>query len=184
MSHHPGASPATTAGAPSVRRLWSMFCAPVSGQAADLVPTAPLRPGAQQARPARVLVVDDDPVNLMLTSARLKARDVVTLLAADGAEAVALACELRFDLILMDLQMPVLDGLGATQAIRRHERAMSLPAVAVLAYSSCLQPAAVLATCGMNGSLQKPPEDAELDACLLQWCPAHHAAQHSASRRP
>ena len=183
MSHQPGLVPITSATAQSERRPWSMFGACALGQAADAAPSAPLRT-AQQARPARVLVVDDDPVNLMLISARLKARGLVTLLAADGAEAVALACELRFDLILMDLQMPILDGLGATAAIRRFERAMSLPAVAVIAYSSTVQPAGVLATCGLNGRLQKPPDDPELDACLLQWCPAHHAAPCGTWRRP
>ncbi len=184
MSNQPGLGPATPATAKGERWPWSMFHAPARGQAAVAVPSAPVRAGVQQARPARVLVVDDDPVNLMLISARLKARGLVTLLAADGAEAAALACELRFDLILMDLQMPILDGLGATLAIRRFERAMALPAVAVIACSSTLQPADVLASCGIDGSLRKPPDDLELDACLLQWCPAHQAAPPGAWRRP
>ena len=183
MSNQPGLGPVRSATAPSERWPWSMFHAPAHGQAAEAVPATPLRPAAQQAKPARVLVVDDDPVNLMLISARLKARGLVTLLAADGAEAVALACELRFDLVLMDLQMPILDGLGATLAIRRFERAMSLPAVAVIAYSSTLRPAGVLATCGIDGSLRKPPDDPELDACLLQWCAAHHVAAPGTWRR-
>ena len=65
---------------------------------------------------ARVLVVDDNPVNLMVISALLESRGLMPFLAADGAEAVALASEHHFDLILMDLQMPILDGLEATSA--------------------------------------------------------------------
>ena len=184
MPHRLGRGPVMRAIAPSGRSPWPMLRARASGQAAEALPSVPLRPGAQRAAPARVLVVDDDPVNLMLISARLQARGLVTLLAADGAEAVALACELRLDLILMDLQMPILDGLGATLAIRRFERAMSLPAVAVIAYSSTPLPAAVLVSCGIDGSLQKPPDDPELDACLLQWCAAQHTAPPGAWRRP
>ena len=184
MSSQPGRGPVTSASAPPEPWPGSMVRVLACGQTADAAPAAPLCPAAQPAKPARVLVVDDDPVNLMLISARLKARGLVTLLAADGAEAVALACELRFDLVLMDLQMPILDGLGATLAIRRFERAMALPAVAVIAYSSALHPAGVLATCGIDGSLRKPPDDLELDACLLQWCAAHNEAPPDAWRCP
>lgn len=123
-----------------------------------------------------VLVVDDNPLNLMLISALLEARGLVPVLAADGAEAVALSSELDFDLILMDLQMPILDGLGATSAIRHFERTSMRPAVPILAYSSTFPSAAVLASCGMSGSLAKPCEDQDLEECLVRWCPAYRAA--------
>jgi CheY-like chemotaxis protein len=61
---------------------------------------------------SRVLVVDDDPANRRLISALLGSRGLEPFKAADGAEAVAFAAALRFDLVLMDLQMPVLDGLS------------------------------------------------------------------------
>ena len=63
--------------------------------------------------------VDDDPVNRTLASELLSCCGVKPLLAASGAEAVALARELRLDLILMDLRMPVPDGFAATAQIRR-----------------------------------------------------------------
>jgi len=81
-----------------------------------------------------VLVVDDNPVNLMAISTPMESREILPVLAADGAEAVALTSELHFDLILMDLQMPILDGLAATSAIRRFESDFSKPAVPVVAY--------------------------------------------------
>lgn len=109
-------------------------------------------------------------------SALLESRGLVPLLAASGAEAVALACELRFDLILMDLQMPVLDGLGATSAIRRFDSTSSRPAVPVVAYSSACPGEGVLAMHGLNDSLVKPCEDQDLEDCLVQWCPTYRAA--------
>lgn len=124
----------------------------------------------------RVLVVDDNPVNLMLMSALMESRGLVPLLAADGAEAVALACELHFDLILMDLQMPILDGLGATSAIRRFESSVARPAVPVVAYSSSPPGAGVLAAHGLSGNLGKPCDDQDLEDCLVRWCPAYRSA--------
>ena len=125
----------------------------------------------------RVLVVDDNPANLMVMSAQLASRGLVPSLAADGAQAVAIACERHFDLILMDLQMPVLDGLDATSAIRRFEALHSRPAVPVVAYSGMCLGAGVLAAKGLNGSLAKPCEDQDLEDCLVRWCPAYRPAE-------
>jgi CheY-like chemotaxis protein len=134
------------------------------------------RPPPHSYGAVRVLVADDNPVNLMVIAAMLESRGLFPLLAADGAEAVALACEMPFDLILMDLQMPILDGLSATAAIRRFEHAAGRPAVPVVAYSSALPAAAVLAAYGINGSLFKPCEDQDLEDCLVLWCPPYRAA--------
>jgi CheY-like chemotaxis protein len=124
----------------------------------------------------RVLVVDDNPLNQMLISTLMETRGFVPMLAADGAEAVALACELHFDLILMDLQMPILDGMAATSEIRRMETASLRPAVPVIAYSSCAPGGGLLARCGFNGSLIKPCGDQDLEDCLVRWCPTYRAA--------
>jgi CheY-like chemotaxis protein len=144
-------------------------------QSSEDLPCETAGPIAHSYGSVRVLVVDDNPLNLMLMSALLESRGIVPLLAADGAEAVALACELHFDLILMDLQMPILDGLGATSAIRRFESTSSRPAVPVVAYSSSCPGAGVLATLGVNGSLTKPCEDQDLERCLVRWCPTYRA---------
>lgn len=124
----------------------------------------------------RVLVVDDNPVNLMVMSAMMESKGLVPLLAADGAEAVALACESQFDFILMDLQMPVLDGLKAAAAIRRFEHTCSRPAVPIIAYSLASPGVRVLAARGMNGSLAKPCDPQDLEDCLVQWCPTYRSA--------
>lgn len=120
----------------------------------------------------RLLVVDDEPANLMLISAQLEARGLSPWLAADGAEAVTLACETPFDLILMDLQMPYLDGLQATMAIRRFEARHGLAPAPVLAWSSRTLGDELLRAAGMDGRLSKPCLAAELDDCLKRWSPA------------
>lgn len=122
----------------------------------------------------RVLVVDDNPVNRMLASEMLALWGIEPLLAVDGNEAVTLACEVPLALILMDLQMPVLDGLGATRQIRRFELERSRPRVPIVAFtSSALGSGGLrLQDFGMDGVLGKPCEAHGLHECLLRWCPA------------
>jgi CheY-like chemotaxis protein len=121
----------------------------------------------------RVLIVDDNPANLMVISALLEAKGIVPALAADGAQAVELVRERPFDLILMDLQMPVLDGLEATTAIRQFEHSTYRPAVPVIACTSMSLGAGILAFHGLNGRLEKPYDDQTLEDCLVRWCPGY-----------
>jgi CheY-like chemotaxis protein len=95
---------------------------------------------------------------------------VAPFVAEDGAQAVALACGQDFDLILMDLNMPVLDGLAATKQIRRYEHEHDTVRAPVLAYTSQLLDADLLRDCGVDGVLEKPCSDSALQACLLRWC--------------
>ena len=133
----------------------------------------------------RVLVVDDNPVNRMLAAEMLALWGIKPLLAVDGSEAVALACELPLELILMDLQMPVLDGLGATRQIRRFELEQGRPRVPVVAYTSGAFGTAGLRLqdFGLDGVLAKPCEAHELHECLLRWCPAKIAVAAFADTR-
>ncbi|WP_425259354.1 response regulator [Rubrivivax sp. RP6-9] len=171
-----GSAPQAPAGWRGVLGAWLQA---VSREFQPVADPPPLEAGAARVRrrlPVRVLVVDDNPVNLAMLASQLEQRGISPLQAADGAEAVALACELPFDLILMDLQMPILDGLGATAAIRRFEGSIARPAVPVIAYSSLSPGAGVLSAHGLNGSLSKPCTDEELDDCLARWCRPWHAA--------
>jgi len=169
-------------GSPATTRLLGVLRAWLQGRSTEFwrsvenVSDDTAVPVVHDYGPVRVLVVDDNPVNLMVVSALMEARGFVPLLASDGAEAVALACELHFDLILMDLQMPILDGLGATAAIRRFEADASRPAVPVIAYSGLSPGQAALTAKGMNGSLNKPCDDQELEDCLVRWCPTYRPA--------
>lgn len=157
-----------------ILRSWLLTWSREIWQSSQNPPPQTGPPGTQSGRPVRVLVVDDDPANLMAISTQMKSRGLVPVLAADGAQAVALAREIHFDLILMDLQMPILDGWEATAAIRRFEATCSRPAVPVVTYSSLSPGADILARHGMNGSLEKPCSDQALEDCLVQWCHAYH----------
>ena len=176
MRGHPALGSPAPSGVLGVLKSWLGVQSSESWHSSDALPIDPEWPKAHCFGPVRVLVVDDNPVNLMVILALMEARGLVPLLAADGAEAVALAAELQLDLILMDLQMPVLDGLGATTAIRRFEAARSRPAVPVVAYSSACPGAHVLARHGLNGSLSKPCGHQELEDCLVRWCPTYRSA--------
>jgi CheY-like chemotaxis protein len=118
-----------------------------------------------------VLVADDNPVNLMLASEMLAYFGIESLQAADGAEAVAMAAKTRIDLILMDLQMPVLDGLGATRQIRRAERDQVRARVPVVAYTSIRGDRRHWHDHGVDDVLDKPCEMQAMGECLLRWCP-------------
>ena len=119
-----------------------------------------------------VLVVDDDPFNLMVASQRLSLMGIKPLVGADGAEAVALACALQLDLILMDLQMPVLDGFAATAQIRRFERECSRRRVPVVAHTSTLDGGDLsrLRDSGFDAVLEKPAGAHAMRECVMRWC--------------
>jgi two-component system, sensor histidine kinase and response regulator len=136
-------------------------------------PSAPAAPAAR-ASPVpnglRILVADDDPSNLEVACALLERCGVCAQAAVDGVQAVALARVHDFDLILMDLQMPVLDGLAATMQIRAREKARSRPRVPVVAYTSVALGDDLLRACGIDGVLAKPCSTSALRECLRRWC--------------
>jgi len=117
-----------------------------------------------------VLVVDDDPSYLADACELLSRWGITPIVAADGAEAVAVARERELDLILMDLQMPVLDGLAATKQIRAAEQERCRAPAPVLAYTSCVLDSDVLRQCGLDGVLEKPCSAMALQECLRRWC--------------
>jgi len=117
-----------------------------------------------------VLVVDDNPSHLKMASEALEGCGISALLASDGEEAVLLACQRQFSIILMDLQMPVMDGLKATSMIRQFEGTSSRPRTPVVAYSTARVSAILLTANGLDDRLNKPCSAAELEACLLRWC--------------
>ncbi len=111
----------------------------------------------------RVLVVDDVAANRELVAVLLNPLGADIVNAADGAEAVDLASRGSFDVILMDLQMPVMDGLAATRAIRqfKNPRTANVPIVALTANVLPEQVARCFEA-GMNGHIGKPIEPALL----------------------
>lgn len=102
----------------------------------------------------RVLVVEDEPVNREIVMILLEDRGVAFDVAEDGARAVELASQSRYDLILMDVQLPVMSGLEATQRIRALPGART-PIVAMTA-GSFAEDVALCREAGMDDFLAKP----------------------------
>ncbi len=117
----------------------------------------------------RILVVDDEPLNMMVVSAMLKKMGHVVETAANGEEAVHSVCAGSApDLVLMDCHMPVLDGYEATMRIRDHERlhgSTPVPIVALTADAFAENRERCLAV-GMNDFLKKPVNVGELSGIL------------------
>lgn len=114
-------------------------------------------------KPLRVLVAEDNPVNQRLAARLLEKRGVRTVLVGDGHEAVVALERQSFDLVLMDVQMPKMDGLEATAAIRKEEakRGVHVPIVAMTAHAIKGDRERCLAA-GMDAYVSKPISTEEL----------------------
>jgi CheY-like chemotaxis protein len=125
--------------------------------------------GGFDARPARILIVDDSPVNRELVAALLGVLGHDLSEAGGGAEAVEAAARAPFDLILMDLQMPGMDGLAATRAIRAAEGPNR--ATPIVAVSANILPAHLEACrgVGMDDHIGKPIDTRELLTKVARW---------------
>jgi two-component system sensor histidine kinase/response regulator len=119
---------------------------------------------------ARVLLAEDNELNQQVACELLAAAGVETDIASDGAAALALLAERHYDLVLMDMQMPVMNGLEASAAIRAERRHGQLPIVAMTA-NVLTEDRARCQLAGMNDFLAKPIEPEALWAKLLRWIP-------------
>jgi len=117
----------------------------------------------------RVLLVEDNAINQEVAGELLRSASLEVELVADGQQAVALALSRHYDLILMDLQMPVMDGLTAAGSIRRRAETAT-PIVAMTANAFNEDRAACL-DAGMNDHLPKPVDPELLYTKLLRWLP-------------
>jgi CheY-like chemotaxis protein len=102
-----------------------------------------------------ILVVDDSPDNLAVISLNLQYQGYRVVTAGNGEDAVSVATQTQPNLILMDINLPALDGLGATRRIREHEGLRDVPVIAITAFGTeGFQRAAYDA--GVSGYLTKP----------------------------
>jgi len=123
---------------------------------------------ASRIRGARALLVEDNEINQEVALGQLEDAEIFVDLAENGAEAVKMVRENDYDVVLMDMQMPVMDGIEATQAIRSDARFQGLPIIAMTANvlaadrERCLQ-------AGMNDHIGKPIHPDQLLGTLMRW---------------
>ena len=128
-----------------------------------------------------VLLAEDNPVNQQVAAAMLRKRGHGVTIVGDGQGALDAIRRQNFDLVLMDVQMPVMDGITATRKIREDSGNANLPIIAVTAHAlqeerdRCLH-------AGMSGYLPKPFKPDELLAAVEQWVTAHGSSIDTAQR--
>jgi len=121
----------------------------------------------KERRPLRILLAEDNAVNQRLAVRMLEKQGHTVVVAGDGVLALAALERGRFDLVLMDVQMPLMDGVETTAAIRKQERASGqhIPIIAMTAHAMSGDRERFLAR-GMDGYVSKPVHSQELFSAI------------------
>ena len=122
----------------------------------------------QKIRGARVLLAEDNEINQQVAEEILQQAGLVVRSANNGKEAVEMVKAGNFDVVLMDIQMPVMGGFEATQEIRRDERFQDLPIIAMTAHAMAGDHEKSIEA-GMNDHLTKPIDPDQLISALVKW---------------
>lgn len=117
---------------------------------------------------AHILVAEDDDVNALIVREVLESLGYTVSVATNGAEAVAMAMTGKFQLVLMDLQMPVMDGISAARRLRSVKRLASLPILAMTAHAMQGDRERILEA-GMDDHIPKPFDPQHLRVTLEHW---------------
>jgi CheY-like chemotaxis protein len=146
----------------------------------------PVPAGLAAARGKTVLLVEDNAVNAFISAASLESMGVASVHALNGNEAFSLYQERSFDAVLMDCEMPVMDGFAATRLIREFEAKTGRPRTPIIALTAnaltgdrehCLQH-------GMDDYLSKPIELRQLGVLVAKWLGDPPAENGSGSTSP
>jgi two-component system sensor histidine kinase/response regulator len=139
--------------------------------------TATPRPGPMKIEPRRsasqisglrVLLTEDNEINQQVASELLTGEGAVVEIAENGKEALRMIGLASYDAVLMDLQMPEMDGYEATRAIRADDRFADLPIIAMTAHAMASEREKCLAA-GMNDHITKPVDPDHLFSVLARW---------------
>lgn len=123
---------------------------------------------ATRVKGARILLAEDNEINQQVAREILEGAGLLVTVSANGQEALQQACDGDFDAVLMDIQMPVMDGFSAAAAIRRVERLKDLPIIAMTAHAMAGDSERSLEA-GMNDHITKPIDPVALIATLAHW---------------
>ena len=119
-------------------------------------------------RGARVLLVEDNEINQQVAQEIIESAGLIVSVANNGEEGVRAVQEKDYDIVLMDIQMPVMNGYEATAAIRSDPRFKDLPVIAMTAHAMAGDEEKSLKA-GMNGHVAKPIDPDQLFATLQKW---------------
>jgi len=125
---------------------------------------------------ARILLVEDNEVNQEVTVELLSRAGAIVTVAGNGQEALDTLAASKFDVVLMDCQMPVMDGYAATRALRQRGALRDLPVIAMTANVMTGDREAAIAA-GMNDHIAKPIRIDDMFATLARWLPATPGAR-------
>jgi CheY-like chemotaxis protein/HPt (histidine-containing phosphotransfer) domain-containing protein len=153
--------------------------APAQEQCRPVAVPGPASDPAQGLAGVRVLLVEDNEVNQELALELLTGVGMLVEVAHNGQEALERVGHGAFDLVLMDCQMPVMDGFTATRLLRRDPRWANLPIIAMTANAMSGDREKVLAV-GMNDHIGKPLDVAAMFATIARWVTPKTSAKDSA----
>ena len=149
-----------------------LFDTAIGALGADLEATETVEAGLsfdiERIRGARVLLVEDNEINQEVAIGQLEEAEVFVDLAENGAEAVRMVRENDYDVVLMDMQMPVMDGIEATRILRSNPRFETLPIIAMTA-NALVSDREMCLEAGMNDHIAKPIDPDQLFGVLLRW---------------
>jgi CheY-like chemotaxis protein/HPt (histidine-containing phosphotransfer) domain-containing protein len=168
--------------APGAKFVFTVFLPPSTADAVrhKAAGTTAARAAQQLDAGTSVLIVEDNPENVILLRAYLDSLPLALDYATNGVEALKKRQQGSYDIVLMDIQMPIMDGLTATRVIRTWEKEHAAPRVPIVALTAhalngC---AADSLAAGCDGHLTKPIERADLVEAIARY------AQPPAARRP
>jgi CheY-like chemotaxis protein len=151
-----------------------LFCLSVANVLNDSKAAGPIRNRVGRASftapGAKVLIVDDLEINLKVAKGLMSPFKLQVDLCLSGTEAIEMAAENTYDLIFMDHMMPGMDGLEATEEIRRLPKGKTVPIVALTA-NAVFGVKEMFLSRGMNDFISKPIEIAKLEVVLAKWIP-------------